>query len=439
MAGISRLQTKRLVAAKRAHADRARHPSRPASAGRRSPRAPSRSCASRPACSGSSTATGGSATSSSAPTPRSRGQGLAALPEPSPGDLFLDFESDPWALEGGLEFLIGTVVEENGAPVYATLWAHDRDAEKRAFESLIDTIMARLEKHPGMHVYHYGAYEAGAIKRLMGRYATREDEVDRLLRGGVLVDLFSVVRQGVRVSQESYSLKKVEKLYMPQREGPKTRPGFALVEYEKWLEHPDQQSILDGLAAYNRDDCVSTWMMRTWLEGLRKEAEAAFGIDARTAEARGRRAERRARRAARGDPEARRGAHEGRPRRRRPAHEGAAGPLDPRPAPRLAPPRGEAAVVAPLLPDEGPDRGPRRLVRRDRRAAGSTGRWGRSTSRSSTATATTPSRSTSSTRGTPRTTRPRASPPAPSGPSTPPPARSTSSAGGGTTRPTRPP
>ncbi len=112
----------------------------------------------------------------------------------------------------------------------------------------------------------------------MGRYATREDEVDRFLRGGVLVDLFSIVRQGVRVSQESYSLKKVEKLYMPQREGPKTRPGFALVEYEKWMEHPDQQSILDGLAAYNRDDCVSTWMMRTWLEGLRTEAEAAFGI-----------------------------------------------------------------------------------------------------------------------------------------------------------------
>ena len=213
------------------------------------------------------------------PDPEDPGQGLAALPEPSTGDLFLDFESDPWALEGGLEFLIGTVVEENGAPAYSTLWAHDRDAEKRAFESLIDTIVARLEKHPGMHVYHYGAYEAAAIKRLMGRYATREEEVDRLLRGRVLVDLFSVVRQGVRVSQESYSLKKVEKIYMPEREGPKTRPGFALVEYEKWLEHPDQQSILDGLAAYNKDDCVSTWMMRTWLEGLRKEAEAAFGVE----------------------------------------------------------------------------------------------------------------------------------------------------------------
>ena len=209
------------------------------------------------------------------PDPVEPGQGLAALPEPSPKDLFLDFESDPWVFEGGLEYLVGTVEESGGAPVYTALWAHTREEEKRAFERLVDTIVERLEADPAMHVYHYGAYESGAIKRLMGRFATREEEVDRLLRGGVLVDLYNVVRQGVRVSEESYSLKKVEKLYMPLREGPVTRPGFALVEYEKWMETRDPR-ILDNLAAYNRDDCVSTWMLRAWLEGLRKEAETTL-------------------------------------------------------------------------------------------------------------------------------------------------------------------
>jgi uncharacterized protein len=210
------------------------------------------------------------------PDPEEPGQGLAALPEPSPGDLFLDFESDPWALEGGLEFLVGTVAETDGRAVYAARWAHTREEEKRAFEELVDTIVARREAHPGTHVYHYGGYEAGAIKRLMGRYATREDEVDQLLRGGVLVDLFGVVRQGVG-SRRVVPLTGREDLHAQR--GAEDPPGFALVEYEKWLEHPDQQSILDGLAAYNRDDCVSTWMMRTWLEGLRKEAEAAFGVE----------------------------------------------------------------------------------------------------------------------------------------------------------------
>ena len=92
-----------------------------------------------------------------------------------------------------------------------------------------------------------------------------EDEVDRLLRGGTLVDLLNVVRQGVRASVESYSLKQIEKFYMPVREGPVTEAGFSVVEYERWMREHDQ-SILDGIAAYNRDDCVSTLMLRDWLE-----------------------------------------------------------------------------------------------------------------------------------------------------------------------------
>ena len=131
--------------------------------------------------------------------------------------------------------------------------------------------MERLDAHPEMHVYHYGGYESGAIKRLMQRHATCVDEVDRLLRGDVLVDLLNVVRQGVRASVESYSLKQIEKFYMPAREGPVTEAGFSVVAFETWLKERDQ-AILDGIAAYNRDDCVSTWMLRTWLEGHRADA-----------------------------------------------------------------------------------------------------------------------------------------------------------------------
>ena len=40
-------------------------------------------------------------------------RGLAALPSPSPGDLFLDFEGDPFAFDQGLEYPIRTVSEKN--------------------------------------------------------------------------------------------------------------------------------------------------------------------------------------------------------------------------------------------------------------------------------------------------------------------------------------
>lgn len=209
------------------------------------------------------------------PDPNDTGRGLSALPEPSPWDLFFDIEADPWATEVGLEYLLGVVEETDGQPSYTDIWATSQDAEKAAFERFMGLVIDRLDAHPEMHVYHYGGYESGAIKRLMQRHATRVDEVDRLLRGEVLVDLLNVVRQGVRASVERYSLKDVEKFYMPAREGPVTEAGFSVVAFETWLKDGDQ-TILDGIAAYNRDDCVSTWMLRAWLEDRRAEAVARW-------------------------------------------------------------------------------------------------------------------------------------------------------------------
>ena len=87
-----------------------------------------------------------------------------------------------------------------------------------------------------MHVYHYAAYERTALGRLAQRHATREEEVDRLLRGGVLVDLYRVVRQGIRASVESYSIKRLEPLYGLEREVELRSAGSSIVAFEAWLE-----------------------------------------------------------------------------------------------------------------------------------------------------------------------------------------------------------
>ncbi len=115
------------------------------------------------------------------------------------------------------------------------------------------------------------SYEPAALKRLMGFHATREEEVDRLLRGGVLVDLYRVVRQGVRISAEGYSIKDIEPLYDLNREGGITNAASSIVAYEEWLESEDDK-ILEEIAQYNREDCLSLWKMQAWLENLRKEA-----------------------------------------------------------------------------------------------------------------------------------------------------------------------
>jgi predicted RecB family nuclease len=211
-------------------------------------------------------------------------RGLATLPPPSPNDLFFDIEGDPYAFEDGLDYLFG-VLESDGT--FHAFWSRDADGsftldgERRAFEALVDFIIARLDADPTLHVYHYAAYEATALKRLMGRHATRENEVDRLLRGAVLVDLLRAVRQSLRASVESYSIKRIEPLYGFVREVDLRDAGSSIVAFEEWLELGEGErpaaTHLDRIERYNRDDVVSNQRLRGWLERLRIEVESQTG------------------------------------------------------------------------------------------------------------------------------------------------------------------
>jgi len=206
-------------------------------------------------------------------------RGFAILPPPQPGDLFYDIEGDPLYPEG-LEYLHGLwgPLAEDGSDCFVALWAHDHAAEKASFERLIDLFKAHLSRYPTARIYHYAPYEMTALKRLAMKYATREAELDQLLRDKRFVDLYAVVRQGIRASTESYSLKDLEKIYWGKRSGEVTNAGDSIVEYERWRELGDQ-AILDAIERYNEDDCVSTAKLRDWLESLRP-ADAPFGLAA---------------------------------------------------------------------------------------------------------------------------------------------------------------
>ncbi|WP_296745751.1 TM0106 family RecB-like putative nuclease [Mesorhizobium sp.] len=211
------------------------------------------------------------------------GCGLARLPEPSAGDIFLDLEGDPFVGEHGLEYLFGYLCNDgHGQSVYIGDWALSRTEERQAFERFVDFVMARWQAYPELHIYHYAPYEPAALKRLMGRYGTREDEIDRMLRAKLFVDLYSVVRHGVRASVESYSIKRLEPFYGFVRRVPLTDANSALSSFQANLELGDVGSISEETRAtvrgYNEDDCLSTAVLRAWLEDRRAEAIAA-GVD----------------------------------------------------------------------------------------------------------------------------------------------------------------
>ena len=226
-------------------------------------------------------------------------RGLLALPQPVVGDLFFDIEGARYYSEDGKEFglqyLFGVIdtadVDASGTPRYTQIWASDRRGERRAFEELVDFITDRRKRMTGLHVYHYNHYEPTAVDhltelhetrqeavgRLMGRFATREDEVDDLFRRGVFVDLYRVVRQGIRAGVESYSIKRLEPLCGYARQVDLRDATGALIAFEAALDDgmaADEHDRQRVVAGYNEDDCRATLALRDWLEERRVELAA---------------------------------------------------------------------------------------------------------------------------------------------------------------------
>ncbi len=211
-------------------------------------------------------------------------EALQALPLPDAGDIFFDFEGDPlWAEDGsadwGLEYLFGVVEGDSGA--FIPFWAHDRREEKQALIDFLAYVAKRRAAFPGMHIYHYAAYEKTALLRLVGRHGVGEEQVDDLLRAGVLFDLYATVRQSIRVSQPSYSIKKLEPLYMGDdlRSGV-TNAADSVTEYALACEAREAgdsaefDRIMAEIADYNHYDCRSTLRLRDWL----RERAIAEGV-----------------------------------------------------------------------------------------------------------------------------------------------------------------
>lgn len=203
-------------------------------------------------------------------------QPLALLPEPNPGDLFFDFEGDPlWTADGhewGLEYLFG-VLEAGKKGAFRPLWAHDRRDERKALTDFLALVAKRRKRHPNMHIYHYAPYEKTALLRLAGRYGVGEDAIDDLLRNGVLVDLYPVVRKSFRVGAESVSLKALEPLYMGAqlRSGEVTTATDSITSYARYSQLradgrlDEAATVLKEIEDYNHYDCRSTRELRDWL------------------------------------------------------------------------------------------------------------------------------------------------------------------------------
>ncbi|WJX99854.1 TM0106 family RecB-like putative nuclease [Curtobacterium sp. 458] len=208
---------------------------------------------------------------------------LDAIPAPNAGDVFFDFEGDPLYTEDGvhwgIDYLFGLVDPEAR---FTAFWAHTLRDERQALVDFLEFVRVRREQYPDMHIYHYAAYERTHLLSLAARHGVGEDAVDDLLRAGVLVDLYPIVRKALVVGSHSYSIKKLEPLYMGSdlRQSDVTNAADSITAYVDAIEELRNgdaaagQHMLDEVADYNAYDCRSTLRLRDWLLSLRAQAPA---------------------------------------------------------------------------------------------------------------------------------------------------------------------
>ena len=193
------------------------------------------SCGARRRCSCTSGVTGAAALRAAALRGTARLRAAAA--EPAVGDLIFDIEGDPYIGDKGLEYLfgVGWLDDDGGVEYRRVLGARPRPgaALVRGADRLLHRLAGGAPGQPHLPLRRLrgaGAEDAGHVPRAPAR--TRSTTCCAI---GALVDLFRVVRQGVRISKPSYSLKQVEHFYRFEREAKVKEAGGSIVAYERWL------------------------------------------------------------------------------------------------------------------------------------------------------------------------------------------------------------
>ena len=102
-------------------------------------------------------------------------------------------------------------------------------------------------------------------------------EVDyaHYLNPSKFVDLFKVVKQGIFVSQKSYSIKDIEKYYDFKRTGDILKGDVSEEFYIQFMQNNDQK-LLDKIEEYNKQDCISTFRLQKWLLRIKPQQTRWF-------------------------------------------------------------------------------------------------------------------------------------------------------------------
>ena len=194
-----------------------------------------------------------------------------SIPSPSPHDLFFDIEwFNPVTSDQALVFMFGVVDAHEEFKLFTT---DDFEGELKALDDFLDFALSRVANTDG-RIYHYNNPETIYLKKLSDRYGGhRAKDVKFLISR--MVDLMKEVKRAFIPGSGSYSIKKLERYYDADTKlhrnklvkgGEDAMLNFHLrleALRERDVSHADE--LLDNIARYNKDDCLSTKLLRDWL------------------------------------------------------------------------------------------------------------------------------------------------------------------------------
>ena len=194
-----------------------------------------------------------------------------SIPSPSSHDLFFDIEwFNPVTSDQALVFMFGVVDAHEEFKLFST---DDFEGELQAFDDFLDFALSRGANAEG-RVYHYNNPETIYLKKLSDRYGGhRAKDVKFLISR--MVDLMKEAKRAFIPGSGSYSIKKLERYYDADTKlhrnkmvkgGEDAMLNFHLrldALREGDVSHADE--LLDNIAHYNKDDCLSTKLLRDWL------------------------------------------------------------------------------------------------------------------------------------------------------------------------------
>jgi predicted RecB family nuclease len=160
--------------------------------------------------------------------------------------IYLDIEGDP---ERRFDYLLGVIVEANGAEERHSFWADKPDDEPRIFRQLLDLV----GQHPDAWLYTYGSYEAAFLRR-MARTSGQEKLVSAILNR--TFNLLSVIYPHVYFPTYSNGLKDIAG-HLGFRWTAADASGIQSIVWRRRWEETGLAALKETLTTYNMEDCAA--------------------------------------------------------------------------------------------------------------------------------------------------------------------------------------